>query len=317
MAEQAIASAYVSIIPSMKGFNNSLTKGLSGASSSAGDKAGTAMAGSMKTSMLKGVGGIGVGLLAAMGIGKAIDFLSTSLTSLGRIEVINTQTETVIKSMGNASNITAKEVEALAGELEALTATEAESIQEGMNLLLTFGNIKNEAGAGNDIFNQTTKIMVDMGRAMGTDAASSAIQLGKALNDPVKGITALSRVGVSFTEQEKAMIESMVAAGDTMGAQKIILASLQAQFGGSGAAYAETFNGKMDLMKHAVGTIGETIMTSMLPILEDMVTIINSDVLPAFQSFVEEFQKGNTPLNDIINGISDLFNFIKENWKLL
>lgn len=314
MAEQAIASAYVSIIPSMKGFNNTLTNELTRSGGVAGDKAGVAISGGIKKSMMPGLKGIGVGLLATMGIGAAIDGLQKSLESLGRIEVINKQTETVIKSMGNQAGISAKEVEALAGALEATTATEAESIQEGANLLLTFGNIKNAAGEGNDIFNQTTKVMVDMARAMGTDAKSGAIQLGKALNDPIGGIAALSRVGIQFSDEQKAMIQGMVESGDTMGAQKVILAELQKQFGGSGAAYAETFQGKMDLMNHAIGTIGESIMTSMLPILEDMVSVINSDVLPAVQSFIEDFKKGETPLNDFFKIVSDTFNFIKDNW---
>jgi hypothetical protein len=191
--------------------------------------------------------------------------------SLARIERINAQTAQTITSMGNASNISAKEVEALAGSLENLTATEAETIQEGANLLLTFKNIQNQAGAGNDIFNQTAAVMVDLARAMGTSASGEAIRLGKALNDPVKGIAALTRVGVSFTEQQKAQIKELAQSGDLLGAQKVILAELQAQFGGSGAAYAKTFSGQLELMGHELGTIGEEATMSVMPALQGMV----------------------------------------------
>ena len=113
-----------------------------------------------------------------------------------------------------------------------------EAIQSGANLLLTFTNIRNEAGKGNDIFNQSTRILTDMSTAMGTEPKQAAIQLGKALNDPIKGISALSRVGVTFTDGQKKTIKSLVDGGKTMQAQKIILKELNSEFGGSAAAQA-------------------------------------------------------------------------------
>ena len=218
------------------------------------------------------VGSLGRNFAAAgVAVAAAGAVIAKNVQSLARIEKINAQTAQTIKSMGNASNISASEVEALAGSLENLTATEAETIQEGANLLLTFKNISNQAGAGNDIFNQTTAVMVDLARAMGTSASGEAIRLGKALNDPVKGIAALTRVGVSFTEEQKAQIKALAQSGDLLGAQKVILAELQAQFGGSGAAYAKTFSGQLELMGHELGTIGEEATMSVMPALQGMV----------------------------------------------
>jgi hypothetical protein len=210
--------------------------------------------------------------VAGAAIAGATAIIAKNAQSLARIERINAQTAQTIRSMGNASNISAKEVETLAGSLEALTATEAETIQEGANLLLTFRNIANQAGAGNDIFTQTTAIMVDMGRALNEGAASSAIRLGKALNDPIRGITALRKVGVGFSEDQEAQIKALQESGDLMGAQKVILAELQAQFGGSGAAFAQTFTGQLELMGHELGTIGEEATMSVMPALQGMVT---------------------------------------------
>ena len=209
--------------------------------------------------------GLGVALAGAGAL------IAKNVQSLARIETINAQTAQTIKTMGNAANISAGDVENLAGKLEALTATEAESIQEGANLLLTFRNISNQAGAGNDIFNQTTAIMVDMGRALGEDAASSAIRLGKALNDPITGLTALRKVGVGFTADQEAQIKTLQNSGDMMGAQKVILAELQAQFGGSGAAFAQTFSGQLELLGHELGTVGEEATMAVMPALQGMV----------------------------------------------
>jgi hypothetical protein len=209
--------------------------------------------------------------VAGAAIAGAGAIIAKNAQSLARIERITAQTESVLKSTGTTANGTAKDIANLAGSLENLTATEAETIQEGANLLLTFKNIQNQAGAGNDIFNQTTAAMVDVARAMGTNASTEAIRLGKALNDPIKGISALSRVGIQFTEDQKAQIKALQQSGDLMGAQKIILAELQSQFGGSGAAYAKTFSGQLELMGHELGTIGEEATMAVMPALQGMV----------------------------------------------
>ncbi|AMS03655.1 tape measure protein [Gordonia phage BetterKatz] len=216
----------------------------------------------------------GAGLAAAAaGVASVGSFFSDSVKSLQRIERINTQTATVIQSTGAAAGVTAKHVEDLAGSMENLTATEAETVQEGANFLLTFKNIRNEAGAGNDIFDQTTRAMVDLSRATGTDMKAASLQLGKALNDPMKGLTALSRVGITFSAEQKNMIESLTTTGDVMGAQKIILKELESQFGGSAEAYAKTTEGRVELAKHAVGTLGESITATVLPVLGQFATV--------------------------------------------
>jgi hypothetical protein len=209
--------------------------------------------------------------VAGAAIAAAGAVIAKNAQSLARIEAINAQTAQTIRSMGNASKISASEVETLAGSLESLTAVEAESIQEGANLLLTFGNIRNEMGAGNDIFTQTTKIMVDMGVALKKGPVATATMLGKALNDPIKGMTALTRVGVSFTKQQIEQVKALQNSGDLMGAQKLILAELQNQYGGSGAAFAKTFTGQLELMGHELGTIGEEATMAVMPALQDMV----------------------------------------------
>jgi hypothetical protein len=217
--------------------------------------------------------------VAGAAIAAAGAVIAKNAQSLARIERITAQTEAVLKSTGTTANGTAKDIENLAGSLEALTATEAETIQEGANLLLTFKNIQNQAGIGNDIFNQTTAAMVDVARAMGTSAATEAIRLGKALNDPIKGISALSRVGIQFTEDQRNQIKALQQSGDLMGAQKIILAELQSQFGGSGAAYANTFTGQLELMGHELGTIGEQATMAVMPALQGMVEELR-EVIP-------------------------------------
>lgn len=265
-----LAQAWVRIIPSMQGVQGTIAKEfapVSGIAAAEGKKAGTRF-GSGLASSIKGMVAPAAALISAVAIGK---WLGDSVQAVRTWETINAQTSAVVKSTGGVANISAAQIHNLAQSIEAVTATQAESIQKGANMLLTFKNIRNEAGKGNDIFNQSTKVLVDMSRAMGSDPQTAAIQLGKALNDPVQGVTALTRVGVQFTDQQKAVIKSLVNSGNTMGAQKVILKELQSQFGGSGAAYAKTFTGQMYLLGDSVGDLGETLVKLLFPAFLAMV----------------------------------------------
>ena len=250
---------------------------------------------------------------AALGVALAGAgaLIAKNVQSLARIESINAQTAQTISSMGNAANISAAEVENLAGSLESLTAIEAESIQEGANLLLTFGNIRNELGAGNDIFSQTTKIMVDMGVALKKGPVDTATMLGKALNDPIQGMTALRRVGVSFTQQQVEQVKALQNTGDLMGAQKLILQELQKQYGGSGAAFAQTFTGQLELMGHELGTIGEEATMAVMPALQMMIEQLRELIPiigPQLKAAIESVDwKG------LVTAVVDLTRFLVEN----
>lgn len=200
-----------------------------------------------------------------VGIGA---FVAAGQASLINLERLNAQTTQAIKST-NAAWADTKHITDYADNIEKLTGIERENVQEGANLLLTFTNIRNRVGQGNDVFDQATSILVDMSVAMGTDVKSSAIQLGKALNDPIKGITALTRVGVTFDDQQKKQIARFVEVGDVMSAQKIILAELNKEFGGSAAAFGDTTAGELAKLKNAFGDVQEELATAFAPALQD------------------------------------------------
>jgi Peptidase M15/Prophage tail length tape measure protein len=192
---------------------------------------------------------------------------------------VHAQTGAVLKSTGHAAGVSQKQVENLAESIMRKTGIDDEAILTGQNLLLTFKNIKNEAGAGNNVFDQATHAMVDMSAAMGNDASSSAIQLGKALNDPIKGISALSKVGVSFSDQQKEQIEQWVESGETLRAQKAILKELNSEFGGSAVAQATA----MEKIKTSIGNVEESVGNVFLPIIDQAATKLNREFVPELQ----------------------------------
>lgn len=209
---------------------------------------------------------------AAVGVAAVGSFVAGGVDSLVELEKITAQTAAVIESTGGAAGVSADHIASYADSIEKATGIEAEGIMQGQNLLLTFTNLKNGVGEGNDIFDQATSLLADMSTALGTDAKSSAVQLGKALNDPIKGISALSKVGVSFTDQQKDQIKAMVEAGDIAGAQKVIIAELNKEFGGSAAAFGETTAGKVAKAKNAFGDLQEQVAAGLLPVIQTLAT---------------------------------------------
>lgn len=220
---------------------------------------------------------LGAALLGGFAVAKAFDFLGDSIAEAREAAKVGRLTNQVIESTGGAAKVSAGHVGDLANSLSNLAGVDDEMIQTGENVLLTFTNIRNAAGKGNDIFDQAAKAALDLSQSpVGNgDMAASAVQLGKALNDPIKGVSALTRVGVSFTQQQKDQIKALVESGDTLGAQKIILKELNTEFGGAAAAAADP----AQRLGVAWGNLKEQVGTAILPVLSRFATFL-ADNLP-------------------------------------
>jgi hypothetical protein len=187
---------------------------------------------------------------------------------------VNRQTAAVLKSTGGVAGVTAKQIQTLSQRLSEQTAIDDEAIQSAQNLLLTFTSI------GKDIFPQTTQAILDLSVATGQNLNRSAIQVGKALQDPVRGITALRRVGVNFSTDQQEVIKKLVETGKTAEAQKMILKELAVEFGGSAAAQATP----LDRLRVTYNNLLETLGGYLVPILNDAAN--------ALVKFVDEFRRG-------------------------
>jgi hypothetical protein len=158
-----------------------------------------------------------------------------------------------------------------------------DAILGATNVLATFTEIKGTS------FQGATQAILDISQAMGTDLQSSAVQVGKALNDPIAGISALSRVGVTFNDDQKALIESMVAVGDVAGAQQIILNELGREFGGSAAAAVNTFAGQQIVLAEQFADVQQSLGESLMPVLMRFGSFAQETLVPAVQDLVNVF----------------------------
>ena len=258
------------------------------------------------------VGSLGRNFAAAGAvIAGAGVLIGRSLRDAADSQRVFAQTEATLKSTGTTANGTAKEIAGLAASLQKSTAFNDEAILSGQNLLLTFKGIQNQAGEGNDIFNQASATMLDFARAMNTGPSEAAIKLGKALQDPTRGVTALRKSGVDFTKDQMEMIKSLQESGDLMGAQKIVLAELQSQFGGSAAAFANTFTGQLESMNNELNDLSEEIGFMVMPAVQgliaefrDLIPVIGPQLKAAIES---------VDIPALVTSVVNLTKFLVEN----
>lgn len=170
------------------------------------------------------------------------------------------QVETAVRSTGGAAQLSVKQLTDQASALQRNTIFGDEEILQKVTAnLLTFTSI-----AG-DEFTRTQAVVLDLATRMGTDLTSATIQLGKALNDPVANLGALSRSGIQFSDEQKRVIKSLVDTGRTAEAQRVILSELEVQFGGAAAAAAKAGAGPLQQLKNRLGDLGESIGELILP----------------------------------------------------
>ena len=163
------------------------------------------------------------------------------------------QVEAGLRSTGNAVGYTSDQLQKMASELQNNSLFGDEEILQGVTAqLLTFTNI-----AGSE-FAKTQQVALDLATRLDGDLKSASIMLGKALNDPVANLSALSRAGIQFSDEQKAMVKEMVSTNRLADAQALILKELEVQYGGSAKAASEAGAGGMKQFSMAIGDIMET-----------------------------------------------------------
>ena len=221
--------------------------------------------------LTKSFKGLGVSMKSVVGIAAGfIAFRKLNAVLRESVQLAGVQAEAIakveatIKATGSAAGVTSEELQKMAIGLQGVTLFGDEVILRGQSMLLTFKKI------GKDVFPAATETMLNMATAMGTDVKEAAIQLGKALNDPSVGLTALQRVGITFSDSQKDVIKTMQKTGDIAGAQKVILKELESQFGGLARAVAKSGTGPLIQFQNIVGDVKEKIGSALIPVLIDL-----------------------------------------------
>lgn len=198
------------------------------------------------------LGGLGLGLGAA----EMVQFGQASIAAARESAAAEAELQAVLVSSGQATAEYKAQLEGLATALENTSLFSDEAVMHAQAVLLTFDKI------GQETMPRATQAAADLAQLLGTDLQSASIQIGKALQGQ---ISALSRSGVSFTEEEKARAEALFATGRAAEAQAIVLAALEKQVGGQAAAARDAAGGVQDYAV-AVGRLQEAMGALLLTI---------------------------------------------------
>jgi hypothetical protein len=217
--------------------------------------------------------GIALGALAVAG-GKAIAAAEEAAAA-------NAKLSQVYSSMGYEENTQA----ALdyADALSKQIGVDDEVIKGAQTKLATFS----EVAKSTETMARATSLAADLSAAGFGSMESASVMLGKAIQDPIKGLTAMTRVGVTFTKQQEEQITALVESGKAAEAQGIILDAVATQVGGVAEASA-TSSAKLGV---AFGEISESVGTALLPAMEA--------VMPYFMDFATWAQENGSLLAGI------------------
>lgn len=212
------------------------------------------------------VGGIKVGSLAAIAsVSGVIMILKKCVDEASEAEQATAKLAAVLKATGAESWTTTEELSKMAKQLQATTTFSDEMIMSGQAVLLRFREI------GEKTLPRATEAMLDMASTMDKDVAGAALVLGKALQAPEKASGILFRAGVVLSNQQEDQIKTWVALGQQGKAHKIILDEIANTMGGTAAAMANTYAGRMAQLGNAVGELAETLGKFLLPALTGIV----------------------------------------------
>jgi hypothetical protein len=240
--------------------------------------------------------GIAVGVMAVKFAKDAIVAGEAASTANARIEQINT-------SMGLFGDSTGQVSAALINYAEVTaraTGVDTNSIKATQAKLLTFKELAATANEVGGQFERATKAAIDLGAAGFGTAETNAVSLGKALNDPIKGITALTRNGITFTESEKDRITVLVESNKVGEAQNMILQAIETQVGGTAEATANA----TDKMKVGFEQVTATVGLALLPVFEQLSNFVLDVIFPLFDNLGKLFS------DDLISAFNTVKTFI-------
>lgn len=235
----------------------------------------------MSAMMVKGFKAIGVAAAAYLTFKTIEKTMTMFIEKTTFAERSQAMLAAAIKSTGGVAGQSVTSLNAHASALQKISTYGDETTNRMQALLLTFTNIRG------GVFERATTSVLDLATAMGQDLKSAAIQVGKALNDPILGVTALARSGIQFSEAQKIVIRELTETGRIAEAQSMVLAELEKQFGGIAQAVRGTLQGALQALGNSWGDLfelGKSTSDELRLAVEDLIVAIED---PVFKQYIE------------------------------
>jgi len=192
------------------------------------------------------------------------------------------QLAAVLKSTGNAAGFTAAELNKMASGMAGFVSEG--DINRAQTRLLSYTGVVGEE------FPRALQAAIDMSVRLGMTVEQSAETVGKALDIPSKGLTALSKQGFRFTEDQKKLVESLEATGRVAEAQDVVLKALESSYGGAAEAARNTLGGALQALQNQIDDLmtgDDGTVNGLTASVNDLTDALGSDeAKQAFADFV-------------------------------
>jgi hypothetical protein len=242
----------------------------------------------------------------------AVKFAKDAIVAGEAANTANSRIEQINKSMGLFGESTGEVTSALidyAEKTARATGVDTNSIKATQAKLLTFKELAATANEIGGNFERTTKAAIDLGAAGFGTAELNAVALGKALNDPIRGISALTRNGITFTESEKERIKVLVESNKVGEAQNMILEAIETQVGGTAEATANA----TDKMRVGFTQVSEKVGLALLPVFEKLTNFVIDQIFPAFDKIGAQFAGITSKIGEeVVPAFQNLVSFFQE-----
>jgi len=194
-------------------------------------------------SSFKGIGSAVTSLAAAVGVGLSFRNIIQQTVNFQKEQA---QLEAVLLSTGRAAEINKQQLNDMA---RSLAATGGGSLFSEGEINQAQARLLSYTGIVGDQFPAAMQAAIDMATRLGMDVSSAAETVGRALDVPSQGLTALTRQGFRFTDEQKKLVQELERTGRTAEAQKIILGQLTSAYGGAAAAARDTLGGALAALR--------------------------------------------------------------------
>jgi hypothetical protein len=208
---------------------------------------------------------------------EGFEFVKGGVEEFHKLHEAEAQVRAGLASTHEVAGLTFEELEKGARDLAGQFAYSRSELMNMQSVMITFTNITK------DKFGEAEQAVMDMATRMHQDLQSTTVMVGKALQDPIHGITALRRVGVNFNETQTQMVKNLVATGQGAKAQALILHELSTEFGGAAKAAADAdplfrFHKLMGEIKLEAGEAATKLLHALTPALEGVVGFFKDSI---------------------------------------
>jgi fructose-specific phosphotransferase system component IIB len=221
------------------------------------------------------LGAFGVGTSLAAAIAASRSFIAAAENAVE----VESRFRSVLRATGEAAGFNAKQIMEMVAALQQTTKFDDEALMGAATNLLKFDKVSGET------FKRAMNLSTDLAQVGFGSVESASQALGRALQDPVRGLRTLRSVGIVLDKQQTKSIENMIKQGNIAKAQALILDMVASKAGGAAEAFAKTPVGQWQQLKNQLGDIAEEIGLRLLP----TAIALGKAVLWAGQMFLQAF----------------------------